>query len=164
METQNKIYIETPKEPKDKLIKWYGWITILVLFLTPLVFILLPVLMLNTSKINRLLKESRVPETDAVEGTVKEVNIELKHEDAIFSIQGEIKLEDHQGELITCTYLKYVGKDTRIIPDINEGDKLQITGHLKAEEGEEEPSLLIRNIRNVETQKVYTTEPVLSMY
>ncbi|WP_051688218.1 hypothetical protein [Desulfofalx alkaliphila] len=160
MNGRPQIHIETPKEEKDKLIKWYGWITILVICITPLVLVFLPLLMLNTSKINKMLKESRVPEVDWLSGRAQEVNFGLKNEDGVDSVQGEIIVQDEEGQLIKCTFLKYVGKDTKILPEIKESNLLEITGKMD----KEDKVFLIRNVRVVETEKVYTTEPVLSVY
>ncbi|MBM7854866.1 hypothetical protein JOC37_001244 [Desulfohalotomaculum tongense] len=155
-----KIDIETPRERKDKLIKWYGWITITVLCLTPLVLILLPVLMVNTSKIGRILRESRVPGESSLVGTVKKARWELKNEIGLDSIVGELEIEKNDQEIISCTFLKYVGESNKELPEIKEGDKIEAIGKFN----EQENKFAVKNIRNVSTNRIYTSEPALAVY
>lgn len=155
-----KIHIETPQEEKHKLIKWYGWITIILVCLTPIVFYLLPMLMLNTSKINKMLRESRIPEENSLAGTVEKVNWEAKHESGVHFIEGMLNVENDEEEIIPCKFLKYVGPEQKELPDINVGDKVEITGQLIADENK----FVIRNIRKVTNGNVYTTEPALAVY
>lgn len=158
--TVPQIHIKTPPEKKDKLIQWYGWITIIILCLTPLVFILLPLLMMNTSKINAMLKESRVPEDNAVTGVVKEAEWKLENECGIELVSGRFSVLNNEGDTICCTFHKYVGKNSRALPDIHEGDRLEVTGQMKSDED----TLVARNIRNLSKNVIYTSEPSLSVY
>ncbi|MBO8137568.1 MAG: hypothetical protein H0Z40_05470 [Desulfotomaculum sp.] len=160
MAGQLHIEIETPREKKDKLIKWYGWITIIVLCLTPLVFVLLPILMVNTSRIGKILRDSRVPEEDSLTGTVKKASWELKNEIGLDSIVGELEVEGSSNEIIRCTFLKYVGENNKKLPGIKEGDKIEAVGKLNMEENKFE----IKNIRHLETGRIYTSEPALAVY
>lgn len=158
--SQAKIQIETPKQEIHKLIKWYGWITIIILCITPLVFVLLPVLMVNTNKINAMLKESRVPEDSSLSGIVNELNWETDHETGLHYVKGVLKVQESASEIIECDFFKYVGPDQKVFPDVQIGDNVEMTGQFKADENR----FAIRNIRNLSDGKVYTTEPSLRMY
>ncbi|MEG6615033.1 hypothetical protein V6C27_01150 [Peptococcaceae bacterium 1198_IL3148] len=158
--SQPKIYIKTPKEKVHKLIKWYGWITIILLCITPLVFLLLPVLMVNTNKINGMLRESQVLEEDSLAGTVKEANWETDHDSGVHYIKGMLQIENSGGEIVECKFFKYIGPDQKVLPDILVDDNVEMTGQFKTDDN----IFAVRNIRNLRNDKVYTTKPSLRMY
>lgn len=160
----SNIYIETPQEPRYKLIKWYGWITIIVLCFTPLVFVLLPLLMMNTSKINSLLKESRIPEQTALIGKVQSAIWQAAHQDGVHYIKGQLKIYQEQ-VLVLCSFLKYVGPYQKQLPDIKEGDWVEMTGQFKTNTDENKENIFaIRNIRSLPDGTVFTSEPTLRVY
>lgn len=158
--SQPIILIKTPTEQIYKLIKWYGWITIILLCVTPLVFLLLPILMVNTNKITGMLKQSKVIEEDSLTGTVKEANWEMDHDSGVHYIKGMLKIENKSGEIVESKFLKYIGPDQRVHPDILIDDNVEMTGQFKTDEN----IFAIRNIRNLRDYKVYTTKPSLRMY
>lgn len=174
MPNNEQITIKTPVEEKHKLIKWYGWITIIVLCLTPLVFILLPVLVVNTSRIGRMLRESRVPEEQAIRGKVLQTKWKFHPETGLHHIKGQLIILADDGNRVECSFFKYVAPNQKSTPDINAGDHLEITGQFRPwEELDQEGNIVkqpdrkvfaIRNVRNLRNGAVYTTEPILRVY
>lgn len=162
MENKPQFKIPTPQEEKEKLIQWYGWITIIIVCLTPIVFIFLPLLMINTSKINNMLKESRIPEEDALSGVVKKADWELENESGVLAIIGKLEVEvgSNDGHSLPCSFKKYVGNKNRAIPYITHGDKLEITGRFNTDDN----IFLIKNMRKKGMDYIYTSEPILSVY
>lgn len=174
MANDREISIETPQEEIHKLIKWYGWITIIVLCITPLVFILLPILMMNTSKISNMLKESRIAEEQGLAGTVQQVQWEFIQETGLHYVKGQLTLLPPTDAPVECSFFKYVGPDQKLLPDIKEGDGVEMTGQFKTAEDINEDDntaeqldkniFAIRNIRNLEDGAIYTSEPTLRVY
>ncbi|TYO93927.1 hypothetical protein LX24_02491 [Desulfallas thermosapovorans DSM 6562] len=160
MENKMQFKIPTPREEKEKLIQWYGWITIMILCLTPIVFIFLPLLMMNTSKINNMLKESRIPEEDSLTGVVKKAVWEVENQSGVFAVAGELEVENEQGQPVLCSFKKYVGNKTKAVPYVAPGDKIAITGRFSAGDNK----FLIRNLLKQDNDYIYTSEPVLSVY
>ncbi len=149
---------DVPREKKEKLIRWYGWITILLVAFTPFIILLLPRIMANTSRINALLKKSRISEESSVEGTLLGANWEMKVVDGLNLITGELEVATN-GSIKQCSYLKYVGFKNAVIPEIKENSPVRLTGR-------EEPDgkFAIRCLYDLSSGKVYTTEPSVSVY
>jgi len=154
----DKIHIHVSRRKKEKLVKWYGWIFILLICMTPLVIILLPKLMLNVNRINTLLRGSRVPEADSVTGTVNKVSWKKTYDGDLGCIEGDIEITNHKNEIIKCSFKKYVGPKFNETIDINCNDNLYLTGMFK------DRLFLIRNVQNNTNNQVYTTEPMVSVY
>lgn len=151
--------IPVGREKKEKLIKWYGWIFILVVAFTPLIILLLPLLMVNTNKINNILKLSRINEELYVEGVVRKAKWESRKEYGLDLIAGELELETPDGAGALCTFYKYVGPNNIAIPEIHENHLVGLTGQ-KLPDG----CIAIRNIQNFSIKRSYTTEPSVSVY
>lgn len=154
----NDIIIPAAREKKEKLIKWYGWIPILLAAFTPLIILILPRIMVNTNRINKLLKESRVSEESFAEGCLVGAKWELKQLDGLNLISGELEVDT--GDFVKqYSFQKYVGFKNANIPEINENSRVRLTGR-------EEPggTFAIRNLYDLSAQRVYTTEPSVSVY
>ncbi|MTI80960.1 MAG: hypothetical protein FH758_08755 [Firmicutes bacterium] len=181
MSVEPRVFIEAPKEKKDKMIKWYGWITIIVLCITPLVFVLLPILMVNTSRIGKILRESITPEKDYISGMVKTANWEIKNEVGMDSVFGELEIEREDNEVVQCSFLKYVGETNKNLPEIKEGDIIEAVGQIneqseesnveeeinqekKGQQEMEGSKFIIKNIRKKNSDKIYTSDPALAVY
>ncbi|WP_018084339.1 hypothetical protein [Desulfurispora thermophila] len=154
----DKIHIHVSRKEKEKLIKWYGWIFVLVICLTPLVIIILPKLMLNVNRINSLLKESCIPEKQSINGVVNRVSWHKTYDGDIGCIEGHIEIIDSHNNVIHCLFKKYVGPNFNQLININYNDNLYLTGIFK------DQLFLIRNIKNNTNNQVYTTEPMVSVY
>lgn len=176
MDSMQKISIETPQEEAHKLIKWYGWITIIVLCVTPLVFILLPILVMNTSRIGKMIRESRVSEEEGIAGTLTEAQWEFNTETGLHHVKGQLTLLPATGEAIKCSFLKYVAPNQDLLPAIKVGDAVEITGQYKPladlidatgdtpTEPTNEKIFAIKNMRNLADGTIYTSEPILRVY
>lgn len=143
--------------PRDKLIKWYGWIFILFLCFTPLVFVLLPVLMLNVNYFNKKLKESRIKEEMLVEGVLSKCIWSTANDNGLNFIKGELVILV-AGKEINCSYLKYTRKG-EVAPEIGTGINVIMTGSFG-----NDGIFKIRTIREDISLLVYTTEPSISVY
>lgn len=146
------------REKKERLIKWYGWIPILLAAFTPLIILILPRIMVNTNRINKILKGSRVAEEASVEGYLVRAQWEIKQLDGLNLIFGELELET--GDSVKqCSFLKYVGFKNAAIPEISENSHLRLSGR-------EDPggTFIVRNLYDLTEQRVYTTEPSVSVY
>ncbi|ABO50386.1 hypothetical protein Dred_1862 [Desulforamulus reducens MI-1] len=145
-------------ERKEKLIKWYGWIVILILCMTPLVIVLLPKLMLNVGRINKILRESIVSETTKIRGDVANITWNKHADGDLGCIEGDIELQTNGHTPILCKFKKYVGPKHNQTIVVNKTDKLLLTGTY------EDNVFLIRKLENQSNQYVYTTEPQVSVY
>lgn len=147
-----------PREKKEKLIKWYGWIPILLAAFTPLIILILPRIMVNTNKINNLLRESRVCEESSIEGKLRKARWEVKQVDGLNLITGELEVETG-GSIKQCSYQKYAGFKNAVVPEINENSRVRLSGR-------ENPDgrFAVRNLYDLSAQRVYTTEPSVSVY
>ncbi|MCL5779550.1 MAG: hypothetical protein M1119_01095 [Firmicutes bacterium] len=154
----DKIHIHVSRRKKEKLVKWYGWIVIFIICMTPLVIILLPKLMLNVNRINTLLRESCVPETDCLTGTVNKVHWKKTNDGDIGCIEGDIEIATTSKDVVKCSFKKYVGPKFNETIAINCNDHIYLTGTF------EDQLFLIRNIQNNTNHQVYTTEPMVSVY
>lgn len=175
MSNNRQILIETPQEEIHKLIKWYGWITIMVLCITPLVFILLPILVMNTGKIGNMIKGSRIPEEEGIAGTVQQAHWEADNEAGVHYVKGQLTILTQSSTMVECSFLKYVGPAQRLLPDIKEGDNVEMTGQFRTAENIDEADnnaaelqdkniFAIRNVRKLQDGAVYTSEPTLRVY
>ncbi|CCO07073.1 hypothetical protein [Desulforamulus hydrothermalis] len=154
----NKIHINISRKKKEKLVKWYGWIFILLICMTPLVIIVLPKLMLNVNRINTLLRESIIPEKESVNGNVNKVTWNKTYDGDLGCIEGEIEIINHENKIIKCIFKKYVGPKYNETFELNVNDNIYLTGLFK------ENVFLIRNMQNNGNNQVYTTEPMVSVY
>lgn len=143
---------------KEKLIKWYGWIFILFICLTPLVIIFLPKLMLNVNRINSLLKDSRIPEKQQISGKVSKISWHKTYDGDLGCLQGHIDVIDDRGHAINCIFKKYIGPKFNQTININHLDNLTMTGTFSGD------TFLIRNIQNHTNSQTYSTEPAVSVY
>lgn len=145
-------------QKKEKLVKWYGWIFILIVCITPLVIVLLPKLMLNVGRINKILRESIVPNDKTLKGKVINV-VWQKHTDGdIGCIEGDIELESIDACIVQCKFKKYVGPKYNGTFKINKYDQILVNGSYQ------DNVFLIRNLGNLTNQYLYTSEPQVSVY
>ncbi len=148
--------VSQPK--KEKLVKWYGWIIILLLCVTPLVIIILPKLMLNVGRINKILRESQIPETDSINGEVLEVQWNRTVDGDIICIEGQVLIDTKERGQINTVFRKYVGSKYNETIDISLKDPVELTGKY------EDDSFLIRSILNLKTKEIHDTAPLVSVY
>ncbi|SHK70733.1 hypothetical protein [Desulforamulus aeronauticus] len=148
--------VSQPK--KEKLVKWYGWIIILLLCVTPLVIIILPKLMLNVGRINKILRESQIPETDSINGEVLEVQWNRIVDGDIICIEGQMLIDTKERGQINTVFRKYVGPKYNETIDVSLKDPVGLTGKY------EEDIFLVRSIRNLDTKQIYDTAPLVSVY
>ncbi|MFZ5649312.1 MAG: hypothetical protein ACOY4I_00465 [Bacillota bacterium] len=141
----------------EKLIKWYGWIFILVLCLTPVVFVLLPVLMYNVSYFNRMIKSSKIPQEVSIQGYLLNCRLERKNVDGLNAITGDI-LVNSGGRQIDCSFLKYARKG-EIVPQIAPDSEVVVAGAY-----DEKGVLRVSAITDNKSGKLYSTMPTLSVY
>lgn len=146
------------REKKERLIKWYGWIPILLAAFTPLIILILPRIMVNTNRINKLLKESRISEESSAEGYLVRAKWELKQLDGLNLISGELEV-DTGDSVKQCTFQKYVGFKNAVIPEVCEHSRVRLSG--REESG---GTFAIRNLYDLSAQRGYTTEPSVSVY
>ncbi|AEG60275.1 hypothetical protein [Desulforamulus ruminis] len=146
-------------EKKEKLVKWYGWIVILFICMTPLVIVLLPKLMINVNRIHSLLKNSIVPETAVLEGQVTHYCWNRVNDGGLVSIEGEMTVTSKENKTVQCLYKKYVGPNWQQIPDFLPSHQLYLTGSFQ-----DDGVFQIASARNLSTQQMYTTKPVVSVY
>ncbi|GAB6157484.1 hypothetical protein JCM39194_06840 [Desulfotomaculum varum] len=154
----NKILTSISRRKKEKLVKWYGWIIILLICMTPLVIIVLPKLMLNVNRINTLLRESKIPEVESIYGNVRKVTWNKTYDGDLGCIEGEIEIISHENNVIKCIFKKYVGPKHNETFNVNVNDHVCLTGLFK------DNVFLIRNMQNNSNSQVYTTEPMVSVY
>lgn len=146
-------------EKKEKLVKWYGWIVIFFICMTPVVIVLLPVLMINVNRISSLLRNSIIPEADVVEGTVTHASWTRTNDGGLVSIEGEIELISKDNKTLKCLYKKYVGQNWQQTPEFSPSNQLYLTGSFQ-----DDGIFRIASARNVCTQQMYTTKPAVSVY
>lgn len=146
------------KLKKEKLVKWYGWLVLLLVCMTPLVIILLPKLMINVNKINGLLRESIIPETDTLEGNVTLINLAKTNDGGLGCIEGNIEIFTLDSQLVKCSFKQYVGPNYNERINLTEGDKVCLTGTYKDE------VFMIKKIKNISLNQEYSSEPMVSVY
>lgn len=144
-------------QKKEKLVKWYGWIFILVVCLTPLVIILLPKLMLNVGNINKMLKESIIPNDKTLNGKVVNVTWQKYTNGDIGCIEGDIELENVDASIVQCKFKKYVGPKHNETFHITKNDQILVNGSYQ------DNVFLIKNLGNLTNQYLYTSEPQVSV-
>lgn len=146
------------KLKKEKLVKWYGWLVLLLICMTPLVIILLPKLMINVNRINGLLRESIIPETDTLEGNVMQINLAKSNDGGLGCIEGDIEVSTLDNQLVKCSYKQYVGPNYNEMINVTEGDKVYLTGTYKDE------VFMIKMIKNISLNQEHSSEPLVSVY
>lgn len=144
-------------EPKDKLIKWYGWIFILFLCLTPLVFILLPILMYNVGYFNKMLKNSKISQEVTLQGILLNCNLNSRNIDGLNAISGELVIIS-QGNRINCSFLKYTKKGESV-PSLESDSNVDVSGTFDREGIFKVASIVEKN-----SGKTYSTLPTVSVY
>lgn len=145
-------------QKKERLVKWHGWITILLVCLTPLVIIALPILMVNVSRIGNMLKESIISDDKTIEGKVVNLITETKYEKDIGTIYSEIIIETEDNSKVICQFKKYIGPKYDQDMKLNNNDLLTLKGTYQEER------FLIKYIINQTNKQVYTSEPAISVY
>ncbi|MEG6522442.1 hypothetical protein [Desulfotomaculum sp. 1211_IL3151] len=145
-------------QKKEKLVKWYGWIVILIICITPLVILLLPKLMLNVGRINKILRESIVPNNKTLNGKVINIAWQKHNDGDIGCIDGDIEIESVDASIVQCKFKKYVGPKFSETFQINKYDQILVNGSYQ------DNIFLIRNLGNLTNQHLYTSEPQVSVY
>lgn len=146
------------KPKKEKLVKWYGWIIIFLLCMTPLVIIILPKLMLNVGRINRMLKDSRIPVEHSLTGEIVDLAWDKNIDGDLISIECQMLIKVDQEGDIKASFRKFVGKGYQTDMLISESDHVEVAGTYK------ENIFFISSIRNLNSKNVYDSEPLVSVY
>ncbi|GAB6180792.1 hypothetical protein JCM14036_21110 [Desulfotomaculum defluvii] len=145
-------------EKKEKLVKWYGWVFIFVICITPLVIVVLPKLMFNVGRINKILRESIIPNDSALSCKVIDVGWEKHIDGDLGCIEGNIEVESIDGSIVKCKFIKYVGPKHCQTYSVKYNDQILLTGSYK------DDLFLIRSLENITNKYKYTTEPQVSVY
>ena len=152
----HKQIVSQPK--KEKLVKWYGWIIILILCLTPLVIIILPKLMLNVGRINKILRESQIPDVDVISGEIIEIQWNRHVDGDLICIEGQMVIDTKLNGQVNTIFRKYVGPKYNETIDLVVKDQVEVRGQFK------DNSFLVRSISKLEDKQYYDTLPLVSVY
>lgn len=114
--------------------------------------------MINVNKINGLLRESIIPDTDTLEGNVMQINLTKSNDGGLWCIEGNIEISTLDNQLVKCSFKKYVGPKYNETINLTESDYVYLTGTYK------DDVFMIKNIKNISLNQEYSTEPLVSVY